>query len=107
MTTDVLPTLIALVIAIVGAGGGMAALMRVGSDRDKTQAEAASTVLTMLRQQVLDMDKRLDELECHIDALNEWADRVLTLVENLLSNGHGDIKAQARDLAKSRPRRNP
>lgn len=107
MTTDVLPTLIALVIAVVGAGGGMAALMRVGSDRDKSQAEAASTVVTMLRQQVLDMDKRLDELEAHIDSLNDWADRVMALVESLLGNGNGDVKLQARDLAKSRPRRNP
>lgn len=100
-----LPVILALIGAFVGAIGGLAALVRVGSERDKTSAEATNTVVSILRQQIRDMDERLQELERHVSRLDDWADSVMEFIDRTSTDQTPELQLEASSLRRARPRR--
>lgn len=100
-----LPVIVASVAAVLGAIGGLAAVVRVGSERDKTSAEATNTVVNILRQQIKDMDERLQELERHVSRFDEWADSVMDFIDRVTSDQPSEVHLEAAAIRRARPRR--
>lgn len=87
-----LPVIVASLVALVGALGGVAAFMRAGADRSKVIVEAANTVVGMLSVQVTSLDARLIatdarlmSLEVTVGSWELWASRCLNLLDRAIS----------------------
>jgi len=106
---EALPALLAILIAVIGGAGGIAALMKVNADNSKVVSEGATSVVKMLRDQVADLDARLSMLEQYADAMEGWSERVLDLtvkaIESLPEVDRDPFRFEHDSLALSRPRR--
>lgn len=104
-----LPVIIASLVALVGALGGVAAFMRAGADRSKVIVDSAETVVEMLRDQVNSLDSRLSTVEGAVVQWETWAERVLTLLDRaitLIDETHRkDVAVEAARLKSERPGR--
>jgi predicted trehalose synthase len=121
---------VAIIVAVLGGLTGLAALIRANQERrrtgreaDKVQAEASATivgsagdVVTMLREQMADLHARLDQaearillLETEVGTWEEWAERVLDLLDRALDmmslDKADNIRPDVEDVKKSRPLR--
>jgi len=111
-----LPTIIAVIAALVGGAGGFAALMKVNADNSKTISEGAANVVEMLqkqnaRQQVaIDANsKRLDALEGYASRFDDWADKISSLlnraIEQMPEPPRESFRQEATDVHRARPKR--
>lgn len=106
---DAFPTLVALFIALIGAAGGFAALMKVNADNSKVVSEGATNVVKMLRDQISDLDTRLNALENYADSIEAWAENVTDLLEKTVDampeSKQAPFRREAQTLVATRPRR--
>lgn len=108
---ETIPTVIALAIALIGGAGGIAALMKVNADNSKVVSEGAANVVKMLREQINDLDSRINVLEEYAEAMETWSDRVTKLlgaaVEAIPEVTRQPFRAESESLTSTRPRRRP
>ena len=101
--------LVAIIVAALGSGAGIAAVLRSGADRSKTVAEGAGLVVEMLERRVADLEKRLVALERHLDTFEHWGDAVMDLLDRILARIDGpsreQFEAEAEAVKRTRPRR--
>lgn len=106
---ETFPTMLAVVIALIGGAGGIAALMKVNADNSKVVSEGATNVVRMLREQVGDLDERMGTLEQYAQEMEVWSERVLHLTEKTIDAVPEVLRDPFRSehaiLASSRPRR--
>ena len=107
---EALPTAVALLIALGGAVGGFAALMKVNADNSKTVSEGATNVVKMMREQVAEMGARLDRIEDYADRYELWSDTVVVLLNKVIDSmplvPRKSFRTEADAIAKARPKRN-
>jgi hypothetical protein len=108
MMNDV-PSFIAVIIAMLGTGGAVAALMRVNTDNSKTISEGAVNVVEAMQSQIKANSERLDALEGYASRFDDWADKVSTLltraIDNMTEPPRESFRTEAEAIAKSRPKR--
>jgi hypothetical protein len=106
---EAIPTFVALAIALIGGAGGIAALMKVNADNSKVVSEGATNVVKMLREQIDDLDSRLNSLEVYADAIETWAGQVTDLLEKTVDampeSKQPPFRREAQTLVATRPRR--
>jgi len=104
-----IPTLLAVLGALVAAVGGIGAFFRSRADRDNVIVDSAETVVQMLSTQLAQMDARLATVEGTVMSWESWADRVLTLLDRtirMLDAAHrAEIQQLAEDARQDRPTR--
>lgn len=118
-----LPIFVAVLIAILGALGGIAAIMKVQSDNSssvavgaKAVSEGAKTVLDMMNERLDDQEAhseantvRLDALEAYVVHFDEWADRLLDILDRAITMLPDALRSQfeteATSLKATRPKR--
>ena len=107
--TDMMPTLVAIAIAILGSLGGFAALMKVNADNSKTISEGATNVVEMMQKQLDDNTKRLDALEGYAARFDDWADKISTLltraIDNMPEPPRESFRREAEAVGRARPKR--
>lgn len=85
LMNDTIPVLVAIIVAVLGSFGGVAALVRVNADRNNTLTETASKVVAMVNDQLDDHNKRLDALEEYVSHMDSWADRLLDILDRAIA----------------------
>ena len=108
--SEYVPTLLAVMLALIGGAGGFAALMKVNSDNSKVVSEGAASVVKMLREHVDDLDARLSALENYADAMEVWSDKISDLLERTIDRipeaRRDPFRRESTGLVSMRPRRN-
>lgn len=98
--------IISIAVFLGGSFIGLAALRKSGSEASKSSSEAAAVIagasadiVTQLREQMADLNSRLTEEECHtraadarinhlediVETWENWASRVLAILDRSLS----------------------
>lgn len=107
--SDAIPTAVALVVAILGGAGGLAALLKVQADNSKTVSEGATNVVKLLRDQVTDLDQRLSVVEEYSHEMETWSVKVTDLLEKAIAQipevKRHPFRSEAEALGAARPRR--
>jgi hypothetical protein len=108
------PTVIAVLVAIIGGGAGLAALSRSGADQSKTFSESAQIVVDLMKDQTLTLKGEIDELrsrtqaiEDEMSAVKHWGERVLDVLERAIQHiplpTQEEFKAEAEQLRTNKP----
>jgi hypothetical protein len=109
MDSEVVPTIVAIVLALVGGAGGFAALLKVNADNSKTVSDGAASVVKMLRDEIASMDDRLRSVEQYASDMEDWGAKMVELVEravDMLPEPYRiPFRSEADRLGASRPRR--
>jgi ABC-type phosphate transport system permease subunit len=99
----------AIIVAIAGAVGGVAALLKVNADNSKTITEGATSVVKLLRDQIADLDARLTSVEEFSIKQEEWSDSITALLTRAISQmtepPRSSFRQEAADIAAARPQR--
>jgi len=110
MLNEAIPTFVALAIALIGGAGGFAALLKVNADNSKVVSEGAANVVKMLREQIADLDARLESVEQYADAMEQWGEKVSSLLSRAIDAmpepTREPFRHDANVLGETRPRRN-
>jgi hypothetical protein len=106
---EAIPTIIAVIIALIGGAAGVAALMRVNADNSKTISEGAVNVVELMQKQIISNGERLDALEGYASRFDDWSDKVLNLlsrtIDALTEPQRTSFREEECDIAASRPQR--
>lgn len=116
MNNEVLPNLIAFVLAVIGGFGGLAAFLKVTSDNAKSVgdgaksvSDGAKTVVELMSEQVASNSRRIDDLEVYVSHFDAWADRLLDILDRAVTMLPEALRVQfeseAHTLKSTRPRR--
>lgn len=108
------PTVIAVLVAIIGGGAGLAALSRSGADQSKTFSESAQIVVDLMKEQTLSLKGELDSLakrteaiELEMSDVKHWGERVLDVLERAIQHiplpAQQEFKAEAEQLRENKP----
>lgn len=118
-----LPVAVAVIIAVLGALGGLAAVLKVQSDNSSSVAtgaravsEGAKTVIDLMNDRLDDTEahaeantKRIDALEDYIAHFDDWADRLLDMLDRAITVLPDALRVvfetEASALKQSRPKR--
>jgi hypothetical protein len=111
VNSDALPLLVSVVIAIVGSVGGFAALMKVNADNSDVVADGASKVVRMMNERMDDTEARLDALEQYAVHFDNWADKLVSLVDRAIAvlpeEVQRSFRSEADEVRRARPSRPP
>lgn len=113
---DNLPVIVSLVVAILGAIGGLAAVLKVNADNSNTLAggaksvsEGAKTVVDMMVERMDEQDARVESIELYVAHFDVWADRLIDILDRaitLLPDAmRKDFEIESRNLKHTRPNR--
>jgi hypothetical protein len=106
---NAIPLLASIVIAALGSIGGFAALMKVNADNSDTIADGASKVVTMMNERMDDTEARVDALEEYAYHFDNWADKLVSLVDRAIALLPLDVQKsfrhEADEVRQARPRR--
>jgi len=123
MGDEAVPTIIAVIVAIIGGLGGIAAILRVQSDNTNSLASGAKAVSEGAKNVVELMGERLDEteaqiainsdrlavLEAYVTSFDSWADRLLSILDRAITMLPDALRSQfeseSSELKASRPKR--
>lgn len=109
MNPEMLATLGAIMVAVIGGAGGFAALMKVNADNSRTVSEGAVNVVKMVRDELASQNTRLQAVEQYMGEMEVWSERVLTLTEKAIDavpEGRKEpFRIEHEALAQARPRR--
>jgi hypothetical protein len=123
MGDETVPTIIAVIVAIIGGLGGMAAILRVQSDNTNSLASGAKAVSEGAKNVVELMGERLDEteaqiainsdrlavLEAYVTSFDSWADRLLSILDRAITMLpdalRNQFESESNELKASRPKR--
>ncbi len=108
------PTVIAVLVAVIGGGAGLAALSRSGADQSKTFSESAQIVVDLMKDQTLTLKGEIDDLRHRTTAIeNEmadvkhWGERVLDVLERAIQHiplpTQEEFKQEAEHLRENKP----
>ena len=108
------PTVIAVLVAVIGGGAGLAALSRSGADQSKTFSESAQIVVDLMKDQTLTLKGEIDDLRHRTTAIeNEmadvkhWGERVLDVLERAIQHiplpVQDEFKQEAEHLRENKP----
>lgn len=114
---DLLPILSGVAIAVIGSGAGWAAWRRASSESEKDRASASRDIVggagdlaKLLREQMAEMDDRLERVEYSVGLWENWAERVLDLLDRALgmiaSEHAAAFRAEVEEAKRTRPARN-
>ena len=108
------PTVIAVLVAIIGGGAGLAALSRSGADQSKTFSESAQIVVDLMKDQTLTLKGEIDDLRTRTTAIEtemadvkHWGERVLDVLERAIQHiplpTQEEFKQEAEHLRENKP----
>ena len=117
------PLLVAVLIAVIGGLGGLAAILKVQGENTNSLASGAKAVSEGAKNVVELMGERLDEteaqvainsdriavLEAHVTSFDSWADRLLSILDRAITMLPEALRSQfeseSNELKASRPKR--
>ena len=117
------PVLVAVLIAVIGGLGGLAAILKVQGENTNSLAIGAKAVSEGAKNVVELMGERLDEteaqisinsdriavLEAHVTSFDSWADRLLSILDRAITMLPDALRSQfeseSNELKASRPKR--
>jgi hypothetical protein len=79
-----IPLVIAVVIAIIGSLGGFAAILKVNSDNSNTVADGATKVVVMMERRLEEAEERLQALEEYHEHFDNWVDRLVDILDRTI-----------------------
>jgi ABC-type transporter Mla subunit MlaD len=118
-----IPVVVAIIAAILGGLGGVAAILKVQSDNSSSVAtgasavaEGAKTVIDLMSDRLDENEalaqantKRLDALEDYVSHFDAWADRLLAILDRAITALPDALREQfageADSLKLARPKR--
>ncbi len=104
-----LPVLVAVIVAILGSIGGVAALLKVNADNSNTVSDAAAKVVEMMDKRLDEQDERLKAVETYVEHFDVWADKLLNILDRAISKLPETVKddfiTESNVLKSQRPRR--
>jgi hypothetical protein len=120
---DAVPVLVAIIAAILGGLGGVAAILKVQSDNSSSVAtgasavaEGAKTVIDLMSERIDETEahaaantKRLDAMEDYVSKFDAWADRLIVILDRAVAALpdalRTEFEQEAADLRHARPKR--
>jgi len=114
------PTVIAILVAILGGLGGVAALRKSGAEEAKVITDAAATTVGILRGEFDDLRHqvevleplrdRVTEIELELGRFEEWGTKVLDVLDQAIRGNppgelHDVLQHLADDLRHTKPHR--
>ena len=118
-----MPVLVAVLIAVVGGLGGLAAILKVQGENTNSLAAGAKAVSEGAKNVVELMSERMDESEVQISAnsarldtledyvanFDSWADRLLSILDRAITMLpdalRGQFESESHELKRTRPKR--
>jgi hypothetical protein len=108
--------LVALIVAVLGALGGLAAFLKVTSDNArsvgegaKSVSDGAKTVVDLMNERITSNEGRLDSLEDYVVHFDVWADRLLDILDRAITMLPDALRTQfeseATKIKTTRPKR--
>ena len=108
------PTVVALVVAVIGGMGGIAALMRSGADQSKTFSESAQIVVDIMKDTTKELaarlaatEERTTAIENELMAVQHWGNRVLDVLDRAIAliptPAQTEFQAEAEKLREHKP----
>lgn len=116
MDSSAVAIVVSLIVAALGAIGGVAALLRVNSDNSssvasgaKSISEGAKTVVDVMIERMDAQEGRMDSLEEYVSHFTDWADRLIDMLDRSITALPDALRTQFRAeeeaLRLSRPKR--
>jgi len=121
--SEAIPVVIAIIAAILGGLGGVAAILKVQADNSsavaggaKAVSEGAKNLIDLMNDrmdegeaQIAANTARLDTLEEYVTHFDAWADRLIGILDRAVTMLPDALRAQfeveTKDLKESRPKR--
>ncbi len=102
------PIAVALIGSIGAIFAGLVALRKSSAEQANTMVDAASTVVSMMREELEAQGRRLDVLETAMLSWEGWGEKVLTLLDRLLGMLEEEQRAKemhdVEEARRTRPR---